>query len=140
MSADTAMTGPRDSGVATHAILYDSDCGFCKWSLDKVLLWDRRERLRPVAIQSREGQALLSDVPAGERLDSWHLVDPRGGISSAGAGAGPLARLLPGGRPLAFVFERFPRTTDRAYRWVADHRALLARLVRVDDACELRRG
>ena len=135
------MTGQgADRSNATHAILYDSDCGFCKWSLDKILLWDRRDRLRPVAIQSPEGQALLSDVPAGERLDSWHLVDADGAVHSAGRGAAPLARLLPGGRPLALLFERFPRATDRAYRWVADHRDLLARVVRVDDACELKRG
>src|SRR5215211_4263805 len=124
---------------ASHAILYDSDCGFCKWSLDKILLWDRRGRLRPVAIQSPEGDRLLADVPPDHRLDSWHLIEPGGERHSAGAGAAPLARLLPAGRPLAFLFGGFPRTTDRAYRWVADHRDRLARLVGVDDSCELKR-
>ena len=138
------MATMTDAGAArasaTHAVLYDSDCGFCKWSLDKILAWDRHERLRPVAIQSPEGQELLSEVDPTARLDSWHLVEPGGKLSSAGAGAAPLARLLPAGRPLAFLFERFPRTTDRAYRWVADHRDRLARLVGVDDSCELKRG
>jgi predicted DCC family thiol-disulfide oxidoreductase YuxK len=123
----------------THAILYDADCGFCKWSLNKVLAWDRRRRLRPVAIQSEEGQRLLAQVPPSARLDSWHLVGPGGGISSAGAAAAPLAELLPGGRPLAALFRAFPGTTERAYRWVSSHRNGLARALRIDERCELRR-
>ncbi len=137
-AATTAAGAARAS--ATHAILYDADCGFCKWSLDKVLLWDRRGRLRPVAIQSPEGQELLADLPPDGRLDSWHLVEPGGRVLSGGAAAAPLARLLPAGRALAFLFTLFPRATDRAYRWVADHRDRLARLVGVDDSCELKRG
>ena len=53
----------------SYAVLYDRDCGFCRWSLDKILAWDRRRRLRPVAIQSEEGQRLLAPVPPEHRLD-----------------------------------------------------------------------
>jgi predicted DCC family thiol-disulfide oxidoreductase YuxK len=120
-------------------VLYDADCGFCKWSLDKVLAWDRRRALRPVAIQSDEGDRLLASVPEPVRLDSWHLVLPSGEVRSAGAAAAPLARALPAGKPLALLFERFPRTTDRAYRYVAEHRDRFARLVGADATCSLRR-
>ncbi len=123
---------------AELALLYDSDCGFCKWSLDRILAWDRRRRLRPVAIQSDEGQRLLAAVPAGRRLDSWHLVAD-GEVRSGGAAAPDLFAALPGGRPLAALLRAFPGLTERAYRWVAAHRELLARLLRVDDSCELRR-
>jgi predicted DCC family thiol-disulfide oxidoreductase YuxK len=119
------------------AVLYDRDCGFCRWSLDKVLAWDRG-RLRPVEIQSEEGARLLAAVPEAERLDSWHLVEPSGELRSAGAAAAPLAALLPGGRPLAALLRRFPRSTERAYRWVASHREPLARLLRVDASCRIR--
>ena len=122
----------------SHCVLYDRDCGFCRWSLDKILAWDRNRVLRPVAIQSEEGQRLLASVPAGRRLDSWHLVAD-GKVSSAGAAAPPLFELLPGGRPLAAVLRAFPGLTERAYRWVADHRSLLVRLLRIDPSCELRR-
>jgi predicted DCC family thiol-disulfide oxidoreductase YuxK len=121
------------------AVLYDGDCGFCKWSLDKLLAWDRRRRLRPVAIQSAEGQELLREIPVDERLDSWHLVLPTGEVRSAGAAAAPLADQLPLGRPLAWIFRRFPATTERAYRWVARNRNSFARVLRVDASCKLRR-
>lgn len=120
-------------------ILYDDDCGFCKWSLNKLLAWDRRRLLRPVAIQSDEGQRLLASVPEHQRLDSWHLVLPSGEVRSAGAAAEPLARLLPGGAPLALGFRSFPGITDRAYRYVAEHRDRFARLVGVDASCQVRR-
>jgi len=120
-------------------ILYDEDCGFCKWSLDKILAWDRSRRLRAVAIQSEEGRHLLAGVDPAVRLDSWHLVGGDGALYSAGAAAAPLARLLPWGRPLAAGFAAFPGLTERAYRYVAAHRNRWARLLRIDAHCELRR-
>jgi predicted DCC family thiol-disulfide oxidoreductase YuxK len=124
---------------ADHVILYDRDCGFCKWSLDKLLRWDRAGRLSPVAIQSDEGERLLSGMTREAMLDSWHLVELDGTVTSAGAAAVPLARLLPGGRPIAFVLGRFPRATERAYRWVAANRGALARVLRIDPGYEPRR-
>lgn len=120
-------------------ILYDEDCGFCRWSLDKLLAWDRRELLRPVSIQSDEGQALLADMPEDERLDSFHLVSPSGEVRSGGAAAEPLARLLPGARPLAAAFRALPGPTERSYRFIANRRDRWARLLRIDARCELRR-
>jgi predicted DCC family thiol-disulfide oxidoreductase YuxK len=118
-------------------VLYDRDCAFCRWSLDKVLAWSRG-RLRPVEIQSEEGQRLLAPIPEDARLESWHLVTPDGELRSAGVAAAPLAAMLPGGRPLASIFRAFPRATERAYRWVATHRDLLARLLRIDATCRVR--
>ena len=120
-------------------VLYDEDCAFCRWSLDKILAWDRRHQLRPVAIQSDKGQRLLASVPESGRLDSWHLVLPSGEVRSAGAAAAPLAELLPAGRPLAFLFRAFPGLTERVYRWVAANRNRFARWLRIDAGCELRR-
>jgi predicted DCC family thiol-disulfide oxidoreductase YuxK len=120
------------------AVLYDRDCGFCKWSLDKILAWDRHRRLRPVAIQSEEGDRLLAAIEPERRLDSWHLVAD-GELRSAGAAAPRLFAALPGGRPLAAVLRAFPGATERAYRWVAGHRDALARLLRIDATCQLRR-
>jgi predicted DCC family thiol-disulfide oxidoreductase YuxK len=122
-----------------RVVLYDDDCAFCKWSLDKILAWDRRHRLRPVAIQSDEGQGLLAEIPESERLDSWHLVLPSGEVRSAGAAAAPLAELLPAGRPVAFLFRCFPGLADRAYHRVAANRNRFARWLGIDASCQLRR-
>jgi predicted DCC family thiol-disulfide oxidoreductase YuxK len=108
-------------------VLYDEDCGFCRWSLDRLLRWDRHRRLRAVPIQSEEGDRLLSDLGQDERLVSWHLVTPEGRRFSGGAATAPLARLLPAGAPVAFLAETSPRTTDRLYRWLARNRDELGR-------------
>jgi predicted DCC family thiol-disulfide oxidoreductase YuxK len=121
-------------------VLYDEDCGFCKWSLNKILAWDRHGRLRPSPIQGEEGRRLLAEIPEEQHLDSWHLALPSGEVRSAGAAAPLLVDLLPGGRPLAALFRTFPRTTERAYRYVADHRDRFARLVGVDASCQIRRS
>jgi predicted DCC family thiol-disulfide oxidoreductase YuxK len=110
-------------------VLYDRDCGFCRWSVAKLLGWDRQRRLRAAEIQSPEGQTLLADVPEAERLASAHAIDPSGKRHTGGAAAPAVLRLLPGGRPLAAVLAALPGPTDRAYRWVAEHRTALSRLV-----------
>jgi predicted DCC family thiol-disulfide oxidoreductase YuxK len=120
-------------------ILYDRDCGFCRVSCALVLALDRRRRLRPVAIQSEEGERLLAGMPEERRLDSWHLVtgaaevasggEAEGGaVRSAGAAFPPLLRLL-GAGPLATLLERFPRVAERGYRFVADRRSPLGRRI-----------
>ena len=110
-------------------LLYDSDCGFCRWALAKVLTWDRRGRVRVVALQDPESGELLDGMPEEERMASWHLVTGEGKVYSRGAAAAPLLRLLPGGSPLAAVLATFPGPTERAYSWVAGNRERLARLV-----------
>jgi predicted DCC family thiol-disulfide oxidoreductase YuxK len=115
--------------VEPAIIVYDSDCGFCRWALARILAWDRRQRLRPVALQDDAAVQLLPDMAAEERARSWHLVTPGEGVRSGGAALPPLLRLLPGGAWVGAVAAAFPRSTERLYRWTADHRDLLGRLV-----------
>ena len=126
------------TGDGRSVVLYDEDCAFCRWSLDKILARDRLHRLRPVAIQSAEGDRLLAAVAPGARLDSWHFVSEDGKLFSGGAAAEPLARTLRWGRPLAVAFRAFPGVTERAYRYVAHHRDRWARLLRLDPNCKVR--
>jgi predicted DCC family thiol-disulfide oxidoreductase YuxK len=118
---------PGEPGSWT--VLYDADCGFCRWSLSRVLGLDRRRRLTPLALGSPAADELLADMAPEERSASWHLVSPGGRRTSAGAAAAPLFRLLPGGRVPAALFASAPGLTERAYRWVADHRSTLSRAV-----------
>jgi predicted DCC family thiol-disulfide oxidoreductase YuxK len=110
-----------------HRILYDSDCGFCRWSLSWILRWDRHRRLRPVALQEPAARELLPGMDPEERMASWHLVAPDGAVSSGGLAAGPMLRLLPGGAALATVADRAPRLASRVYDWVHRHRGMLGR-------------
>jgi predicted DCC family thiol-disulfide oxidoreductase YuxK len=110
-------------------LLYDSDCGFCRWSVDKVLAWDRSDRVRSMELQDPEADTLLGGMEEDVKMGSWHLVAPDGRVYSAGAAAPPLLRLLPGGKPLAALLAAFPGVTDRAYRVVARNRDRFGRLV-----------
>ena len=138
-------------------MIYDDDCGFCRWPLAVLLTLDRprvnRSRgergrpsppnwrlrwgrsaapgaLRPLPLVTPEADSLLANLTVEDRNASWHLVIPHTGARfSAGAALASAVALLPGGRIPAFLLARGPRLSERAYRWVADHRGLLGRLV-----------
>jgi predicted DCC family thiol-disulfide oxidoreductase YuxK len=111
-------------------VLYDAECGFCRWALARILAWDRQDRLRPVPIQGSEGGRLLADLPEERRLASWHLVTGDGRRYSAGAAIPPLMRMLPGGGPIATLASRFPRATEWLYQAVAARRGAFGRALR----------
>jgi len=116
--------------MAPTVLLYDHDCNFCVWMIALVLRHDGAGALRPVPIQSPEGDALLADLDPGRRLASWHTVSPAGGRRSGGdafeVALGAVPRLAPLGRLAA----RAPAgLRDAAYRLVARRRVQLSRLV-----------
>lgn len=113
----------------TWLVLYDAECGLCKWLLAWLLRRDRVGRLRPIALQRPEAGELLADLESAERMGSWHLISPAGGRSSGGAAIPALLELLPRGRHAAALIARFPRLVEAGYRWIAERRARLARLV-----------
>jgi predicted DCC family thiol-disulfide oxidoreductase YuxK len=126
--------------MARATVIYDADCGFCKFSLALLLSWDRprggRDRrepgtraLRPLPLGTDEADFLLADLTPEQRDSSWHLVDESGRRDSAGAALAPALALLPGGRAPAGLVARIPHLTERGYRWVVDHRGLLGRFV-----------
>jgi predicted DCC family thiol-disulfide oxidoreductase YuxK len=110
-------------------VLYDDDCGFCRWSLGLLLMWDRRRQLWPAPIVGAVGDRWLAEMPVDARLASWHLVEAGGRVSSAGAGLAVVASYLPGGSVLARLLRLAPVVVERAYRLVAEHRAGFSRLV-----------
>lgn len=117
-------------------LLYDADCGFCRWSLDKILRRDKAKRIRPVPIQSSEGKELLRDLDEDKRLSSWHLVDEKGRLFSAGAAVPELSRRLPGGAPVSSLFRAFPKSTNRLYRLIAKNRHTLGKALG-EQACSV---
>ncbi|MBS1888227.1 MAG: DUF393 domain-containing protein [Actinobacteria bacterium] len=110
-------------------VIYDDECGLCRWCLAVLLRGDRRGALRLLPLGTPEADRLLADLTPEQRNASWHLVDDTGVRTSAGAALAPALALLPRGRRPAALLARTPRATEHAYRWVADHRGPLGRLV-----------
>jgi predicted DCC family thiol-disulfide oxidoreductase YuxK len=110
-------------------VLYDDDCGFCRWTLGLLLRWDRGRRLWPAPIVGPVGDRWLAAMPVAERLASWHLVEADGRVSSGGRGLAVVAGYLPGAAPLTRLLQRAPGAVERAYRFVADHRSQFSRFV-----------
>jgi predicted DCC family thiol-disulfide oxidoreductase YuxK len=144
----TVSASPFDDRVAgAHGgalVLYDVDCGFCRWCVGLVLAWDRAGRLCAAPIQGELGDALLAELPERARLRSWHLVDAAGRVWSGGAALAPLGRLLPRGRILSAAAGLSPGATEWAYRLVGEHRGFFSRFVpaaskrRADERIRLR--
>lgn len=126
--------------MAGAVLLYDADCGFCRWCAAKVLAWDRGRRVRPVALQSPEAERLLAHMTPGERMASMHVVDESGGVHSGGAALEPLLHLLPVGGPLARLAGAAPWASDRLYRFTAGHRDAFGPLVTEGAARRARRA
>ena len=100
-------------------LLYDADCGVCKFILARVLELDRGHHYRPLALQGPRAAELLPGMSESDRMKSFHIVDADGTVHTAGEG---LAELLP---PL----RRFPRASDRLYWLVAGNRNRLGKLI-----------
>jgi len=111
------------------ALLYDETCPFCRRSAERILAWDRTGRLRPVALGDPEANELLASLDPAERRASWHLVMPDGTIHSAGDAVPRLAELLPRAAPIGWLATLLPGPTDRAYRFISEHRHGLTRLL-----------
>jgi predicted DCC family thiol-disulfide oxidoreductase YuxK len=110
-------------------LLYDDECGFCRWALAWVLRLDQAARIRPLPLLSPEADALLRGVPEHERLESWHLVAPDGRVSSAGDAFAPLLEQLPRGRRAARMARALGPALRWAYRLVASNRSALGALI-----------
>ena len=103
-------------------VLYDADCALCT-ALTRPLASRAGVTLMP--IRSARGAALLADLPPAERNAALHVVDADG-MRRSGADALPaLARRVRGGRPAAWLIERFPRVAARGYDLVARNRMRL---------------
>lgn len=113
---------------ANATVIYDADCGFCKWCLAVLLSMATRGALRPLPLGTPEADRLLADLTVEERQASWHLVVD-GRRHSAGAALAPVMEFVPGGRAPAALFRRLPDATESGYRWVVDNRGLLGRFV-----------
>lgn len=103
-------------------LVYDGECGFCRWCTALVLAADRHHRLRPCRLQDPRAEHLLAGVPREQWAASWHLVSPAGQVRSAGAAIPVLCGLLPGFGLLGRLCRAAPNVTQRIYAGVARNR------------------
>jgi predicted DCC family thiol-disulfide oxidoreductase YuxK len=118
-------------------VLFDEDCGLCRWSADKLQARDAEGALRFVGIRSETGRTILRTIDMETRLASWHVAAENGALWSGGAAIPVVARRLRGGAPIAWLAETFPDTTERLYRWIAAHRLVFARFLG-EQACAVK--
>jgi len=110
-------------------VLYDAECGFCRWAMAWAVRRDHRHVLVIVPIQSPLGSELLVDVVPGERLRSAHVVREDGRRRSGGAAAAEVLSALPATRALGRLACRMPRTAALLYGAVAARRKSFGRFV-----------
>jgi predicted DCC family thiol-disulfide oxidoreductase YuxK len=117
-------------------VLFDDDCGFCRWSADRIRRLDQGGALTFVPIQSDIGSDLLRAVPPGLRLTAMHAVTADGRVWSGGEAVRVMLRELPGGVIASTLAATFPGLTDRLYRLIARNRDRLGTWLG-QDACNV---
>lgn len=110
-------------------VLYDADCGFCRWAMAWALGRDRRRALVAVPIQSQLGGQLLADLSPSERLDAAHVVREDGARNSGGVAAAEVLGSLPPTRALGRLARSLPAPTAALYGLVTAHRHGFGRFV-----------
>ena len=89
-------------------LVYDADCGPCTRFRNAVEFLDAGRRIRYRGLAEADAEGLLEGVAVGRRHRSFHLVSGDGETWSGAGALAPLASLLPGGRPMAFLISSSP--------------------------------
>jgi predicted DCC family thiol-disulfide oxidoreductase YuxK len=110
-------------------VLYDADCGFCRWAMAWAVRHDHEHLLVTVPIQSPLGSELLVDLVPGDRLRSAHVVRDDGSLRSGGAAAAEVLDVLAPTRALAPLARGLPGITNLLYGLLAARRESVGRLV-----------
>jgi predicted DCC family thiol-disulfide oxidoreductase YuxK len=110
-------------------ILYDADCGFCRWSVALLLARDGNGALVPEAIQGPAGERLLAHMTPAERLARAHVATADGRVFSGGDGLAPVLHALEAPRPLVATVARASRPVRWVYGQIAARRSTLGRLL-----------
>lgn len=111
----------RSSGARnTPTLIFDSDCGFCRRWVGRVVSWDRRKRLRYLPLQDAKA-AELSGRKREELAMAVHLVRPDGAVFAGAAAVRETFAYLPGGSiPRAVMsLPGIMPVAAKVYAWVA---------------------
>lgn len=110
-------------------VLWDGECGLCSRFARWVERHDRHARLHVIPYQDAPAPPMtpaLHDACAS----AVHLVTPSGAIYRAGDAVLAVLGILGWGRAARLLRRRpFIWAIEIGYRWVADHRPFVARLI-----------
>jgi predicted DCC family thiol-disulfide oxidoreductase YuxK len=92
-----------------YHLVYDADCTLCSRFKRVVDFLDKHEKLDYVSLREAEACGLLDSIPNGRRHSSFHLVSPKGKVTSGSQAIPELVRLLPSGTIVSFLISHFPK-------------------------------
>ncbi len=102
------------------ALIFDSECEFCRRWVARARKWDRNNRVTFLPLQDPRA-VQVSDRDPQELKMAAHLVRPDGTVFAGAAAARELLAFLPFGR-VPRLFMDIPgvmRVAARLYAWVA---------------------
>jgi predicted DCC family thiol-disulfide oxidoreductase YuxK len=118
--------------VVRLTVLYDDDCGFCRWSVSQLRPMDRHRRLEFIPLQHAADHPERSELArlAGttDLAASIHVVRPDGETRAGGGAMLEILDALPGGwllRPWALL-PGVEHVVDFGYGIVADNRSRIS--------------
>ncbi len=119
----------RAARTGQWIVLYDGECGFCRWCTAVLVRVDRRHQLAPRPLADPSVPRLLAQVPPHEWATSWHLVAPSGRVHSAGRAVIVVCGLLPGFGGLGLLCRAAPNLTEWVYAGLARRRRFFGRFI-----------
>lgn len=136
-----------EPSVERLTVLYDDDCGFCRWSVAQLRSFDRHARFEFVPLQHAADHPDRPELAALARTRDLatviHALRPDGDARDGGGAMLEILDALPGGwllRPWALL-PGVERVVDWGYRLVADRRGQISQLLRKSGspapACDL---
>jgi predicted DCC family thiol-disulfide oxidoreductase YuxK len=122
-----------------HLILWDGDCGFCHWSVDRLMSWDRKQKLRSIPRQQCPSPPMTDLLQ--DRTDREVVVITRSGEVLGGADAVFFVYGETRSRWIAAILRTPPFiwVARWVYRWVARNRATVSRWLKLEATCEVPR-
>lgn len=111
-------------------VLYDGKCGFCKWSVNLALRFDRDGRLEPTPLQT-PGVLEPYNIPLDNAKKALHVVSRDGKVYSAGGALAIISRNVAWLWP-AYYLWKLPGLAwlaDRLYFLIAENRDTIGKVL-----------
>ena len=121
-------------------IVYDGACRFCQRQISRIRRWDHHDQFEYAAKQTPGLDERFPRLTEGDFNTGMRLIDPGGEIHVGADAVYQIARRLPRGRWLAWVY-RVPvlhGLAKLAYAWVAARRQRLGQTCD-NGSCEVTR-